>query len=77
MTINAALFAEAGEVLFGRDWRRAMSRALGMAERTVNRIAAAALAGEDYPVNPNLGPEIARLLRQHARDAEALAERLE
>ncbi|MCA3700778.1 MAG: hypothetical protein IOB84_13480 [Brevundimonas sp.] len=77
MTINAALFAEAGEVLFGRDWRRAMSRELNIAERTVNRIAAAAAAGTDYPVNPNLGPEIARLLRNHAAGAEALARKLE
>lgn len=77
MTINAALFAEAGEVLFGREWRRAMGKALNMAERTVNRIGAAAVAGEDYPINANLGPDIARLLREHARGAEALAKKLE
>ena len=77
MTINAALFAEAGEVLFGREWRRSMAKALNMAERTVNRIGAAAAAGEEYPLNPNLGPEIAGLLREHARGAEALAKRLE
>lgn len=54
-----------------------MARKLNMSERTVNRIAAAASAGEDYPVNPNLGSEIAQLLREHARDAEALAKKLE
>ncbi len=44
MTIDAKLFAQAGEALFGLEWKRPLGTLLGMNERTVFRIAKAAWA---------------------------------
>ena len=64
MTITPALFAQAGEALFGVEWKRPLADLLAMNERTVFRIAKAARDGETYPVNPSLGPVLAEHLRQ-------------
>ena len=73
MTINAQLFAAAGQALFGDEWKRPLASLLGMNDRTVFRIAAAARDGADYPVNPDLGPILAAHLTQRATQAEAQA----
>jgi hypothetical protein len=73
MTITAALFAQVGEALFGDEWKRPLAALLGMNDRTVFRIAAAARDGADYPVNPDLGPVLAEHLAQRATQAEGQA----
>lgn len=73
MTINAQLFAEAGQALFGDEWKRPLATLLDMNERTVFRIAAAARNGEDYQINAAIGPVLARHLADHATEAEAQA----
>ncbi|MBA4786557.1 MAG: hypothetical protein H2039_00810 [Brevundimonas sp.] len=73
MTINAPLFAAAGQALFGDEWKRPLAALLGMNDRTVFRIAAAARDGADYPVNPDLGPILAQHLAKRATEAEAQA----
>lgn len=69
MKITAALFAQAGEALFGPEFRAPLADLLGMNERTVRRIAKAAETGEDYPVNETLGPRLAGLLRERSKEA--------
>lgn len=74
MTISPQLFVEAGQALFGDDWKNPLADALGMNSRTVRRIASAAREGEDYPINPGLAPALAELLRSSAAAARADAE---
>lgn len=66
MTITPVLFAQAGEALFGPEWKRPLAELLKMNERTVFRIAKAAREGEECPVNPSLGPLLAHHLRESA-----------
>lgn len=84
MTINAKLFAQAGEAMFGPDWRQPLAELIGMNIRTVRRISAALRDGEDYPINPSLAPVLADHLRafaersrEEAQTAEGLAKQLE
>ena len=77
MTITPALFAQAGEALFGAEWKRPLAELLSMNERTVFRIAKAARDGEDYPVSPSLGPVLADHLRQAAVGLHGRAQRAE
>lgn len=64
MAINPQLFAQAGEVLYGPEWKQPMADLLGMNVRTVRRIAKACRDGDDYPVNATVGPVLAKHLRQ-------------
>lgn len=73
MTINAQLFADAGRALFGDEWKRLLAALLGMNDRTVFHIAAAAHDGADYPVNPDLGAILAEHLARRATEAETQA----
>ncbi len=73
MTVNAQLFVQAGEALFGTEWKRPLATLLDMNERTVFRIGAAARDGEDYRINPALGPILAQHLARRADQAEAQA----
>lgn len=73
MTINAQLFADAGQALFGVEWKRHLAALLGMNDRTVFRIAAAARDGAEYPVNPDLRPILAEHLARRATEAETQA----
>jgi hypothetical protein len=77
MTINAALFAEAGEALFGPEWKQALADLIGMDVRRVRRIAKAAREGLDYPVHESLGPVLAGHLKERARTATAQAREAE
>ena len=73
MTLTADLFARAGRALFGDEWQNPLADLLGMNPRTVRRIARAAREGEEYPVNETLGPRLAGLLRERAKEAKAQA----
>lgn len=84
MTITPQLFAQAGETLFGPEWKRPLADLLGMHERTVFRIAKAARDGTEYRISPSLGPALAEHLRAavaplraRASQAEELAKLLE
>lgn len=77
MKITPTLFAEAGEAMFGPEWKRPLAELLGIADRTVFRIAKAARDGEDYPLNPKLGPTLAAHLREAAAKARLRADRAE
>lgn len=71
MTINPTLFAQAGEALFGTEWKRPLANLLGMNERTVFRIAKAARDGEDYPVSSSLAGRLhLEMQKALSRDAE-------
>lgn len=71
MTITPALFAQAGEALFGPEWKRPLAQLLGMNERTVFRIAKAAREGEDYPVSISLAGRLhLEIQKALSRDAE-------
>ena len=37
MTVTPAMFSKVGEALYGPSWRLALSKALGVGERTVRR----------------------------------------
>lgn len=84
MTLTPDLFAQAGRALFGDEWQNPLADLIGMSERTVRRIAKAARDGDDYPVNPTLGPVLAGHLKARAKaaaeeskEAERLAKLLE
>lgn len=65
--------ARAGLALYGEDWAAPLARALGLNERTVRRIRAAALAGEDYPVAPGVLADLRALLRAQGARLVTLA----
>lgn len=77
MTLTPDLFAQAGEALFGVEWKRPLAAQIGMNERTVFRIAKAARDGEAYQINETLAPVLAGLLRERARAATAQAKEAE
>jgi hypothetical protein len=69
------LVARAGAAIFGPEWQNPLARALGMNERTMRRLAAAARDGEPYPIAPGVLRELAELVsaatRQHYERAHA------
>lgn len=77
MTITPALFAQAGEALFGQEWKRPLAELLSMNERTVFRIAKAARDGENYPLSASLGSVLAGHLRDSAGSFRDRADRAE
>lgn len=46
---DADLVARTGRALYGQEWQSPLARDLGVQLRTIQRIAAAALSGQDYP----------------------------
>ncbi len=68
---NAALVMQVGELLYGTTAVDRLSRDLPMAKRTVERIAASANAGEEYPAARAALEEIPRLINARVRDLEA------
>lgn len=62
MSIDAQIFAQAGEAMFGEEWKGPMADLLGMDVRTVRRIAKAAREGTDFQINASLGPVLAQHL---------------
>ncbi|WGM47669.1 hypothetical protein KOAAANKH_02551 [Brevundimonas sp. NIBR10] len=81
-TTNAQLFAQAGKQLFGDNWQQNMARALNWPidergqNRTVQRIKAAADAGEEYRIAPGVLTEIAGLMEVRSAQSKAMAKTL-
>lgn len=78
---NAELFCAAGRALFGENWQQPTARLLGWTltngqNRAVQRIAAAASAGEDYRIAPPVMAELAQHLEKRSRDCAKLAQML-
>lgn len=77
MAINPLLFAQAGEALFGPEWKQALADLIGMEVRRVRRIAKAAREGSDYPVHESLGPVLSGHLKARAQAAQSEAKEAE
>lgn len=64
------LIAAAGAAIYGDEWQNPLARDLGINERTMRRIAAAAKAGEPYPVAPGALADLQDLLARAKRELE-------
>jgi hypothetical protein len=73
----AQLVARAGRALHGDNWPPALARDLNMNERTLRRIKAADLAGQDYPIAPGALADLFRITNARAYDFVSLAGDLE
>lgn len=79
---NAQLFAQAGRALYGDNWQQPTARLLGWPidprgqNRTVQRIKAAADAGEEYRIAPGVLAELATALQVRSDQAAAMAKSL-
>ncbi len=65
------LLGRCGKALFGASWQSELSRALGVADRTVRRWAAGT-----SPVPESVAGEIAKLLSERGADIETLLREL-
>lgn len=68
----AELTAMAGRALYGADWQSPMARALSVQLRTVQRVAAAAAEGRDYPAARAWRLELAGLVDGRTNELRAL-----
>ncbi len=68
----AELVAMAGRALYGADWQAPLSRFLNVQLRTVQRVAAAAADGRDYPAALAWLPDLAAELETHRGRLAAL-----
>lgn len=68
------LVADAGRALYGDDWQNPLARLLGINERTMRRIAAAAREGEAYPVAPGALRDLLAELEQRRGALAEVAE---
>lgn len=64
------LLCRAGIALHGREWQAPLAQTLGVNDRTIRRIAAAARQGEPYPINANWRGELVAALKKAALDHE-------
>lgn len=72
-----ALYAKAGQALFGEVWARALAAALGVNERTIQRIATAAKEGEGYrSIGPGLTKDLADLVAARILELKAVERQL-
>ena len=67
------LVDHAGRLMFGEEYRRPLALALGVNPRTVERVAAAAREGRDYPAARAMTHDLAGLIADHATAAADLA----
>ena len=63
---RAKAFIAAGEALYGREWKRPLSRALKINERTLYRIQEAVNNGEDYRLSDGVIADLRALVSQNA-----------
>lgn len=70
---RAALVCTAGLTLYGEEWCAHLARDLRVNERTLRRIRAAYLAGEDYRIADGLLADLAAFLRGRADTLQAVA----
>jgi hypothetical protein len=70
----STLLATAGEALHGPEWGTKLARDLGLNDRTIRRVKAAALDGRPYPVAPGALDQAAALLRAKGRQLTELAD---
>lgn len=80
-TTNAQLFALAGQTLYGDNWQQPTARLLGWKlvnnqNRAVQRIAAAANAGEDYGINPAVLAELAEHLAAKSLECREVSRKI-
>jgi hypothetical protein len=75
-TPASTLLAMAGAALHGPDWAAPLARDLGLNDRTIRRIKAAALAGKTYPIAPGALDQAAGALRLKGRQLVELAEQI-
>lgn len=68
----AAIVAAIGEALYGTTWVEHLSRNLGVAKRSVERVKAAAAAGEDYPAAKGYLDGLNRLIAERVWGLTAL-----
>lgn len=79
---NAAMFVAAGQALFGERWQQPLAVLLGWPvdergqNRTVQRIKAAADAGQEYRIAPGVMAELSMHLMHRASDCRALSVRI-
>lgn len=77
---DAELFAAAGRALYGENWQQPTAALLGWSvdgrgqNRAVQRIKAAAEAGQEYRINPAVMLELADHLARRATGAQAVAD---
>lgn len=57
------LVRRAGIALYGEEWQSPLARLLGVADRTVRRVAQAARDGSDYQVNQGWAVDIRAALK--------------
>lgn len=69
----AQLVDHAGRLMFGLEYRRPLAQRLGVNPRTVERVAAAASEGRDYPAARAMAHDVRQLLQDHASEAADLA----
>lgn len=80
-TTNAQLFAAAGQALFGDNWGTPTAKLLGWKlvnnqNRAVQRIKAAAEAGEEYGINPAVMLELAEHLAARSAECKDLSRKI-
>jgi len=61
--LTADLVARAGIALYGEHWQMPLARLLGVADRTVRRVAQAARTGDDYQINQAWAAQIVAALQ--------------
>lgn len=73
----AEVVALAGRALYGESWQTDMARALGVQLRTVQRVAAAAAAGQDYAAARAWLDDLAVIVKERAVALSAVGALLE
>lgn len=74
---DPSLLARAGQALYGPEWTGLLAADLGLNDRTMRRLKAAAAAGSAYPIAPGVWGDLARLLRARSAELASLADQLE
>ena len=73
----AQLVERVGERLYGREWLKPMAHGLPAAQRTVERVAAAARDGGDYPAAKAWLEDMARMVTERKEELDALLDAID